>query len=351
MAKPNYYDVLRVSRTATETDIKQAYRHLAREFHPDVNPSPDAEERFKVINLAYATLSDSLKRADYDQSLRDPGVRGTAASRTYASPSDQPTPEASSSGAASESPYRQAMMRAAFARTLAAGFMAGIAGVVLQYAMDYLTERPSGSLAAIIGFLPAALVGGLYAADLNFKVETFLGASWLGRSYTFARTILMSLALGYYFGLVGAAIDHVVSPEVHLLGPVLMVVGILTGAVIGSDGDTPEKLRSGPGRFNLLYTFLRGAEVGVIGALIGGAIGAILSRVGIAGVWGWSAFVGFSLGMIIGSIKPPNLAAYASYASASVKNVLIILMVLAALLAGIGFGVVFQPTLSTFLKF
>ena len=67
MAEKNYYDVLGVSKDASEADIKHAYRRLAAKYHPDVNHEPGAEEKFKQINEAYEVLSDSQKRAQYDQ--------------------------------------------------------------------------------------------------------------------------------------------------------------------------------------------------------------------------------------------------------------------------------------------
>jgi DnaJ-class molecular chaperone len=70
MAAPeykDYYKTLGVSRTASEKEIKSAYRRLAREFHPDVNKDPRATDRFKQINEAYEVLSDSKKRSKYDQ--------------------------------------------------------------------------------------------------------------------------------------------------------------------------------------------------------------------------------------------------------------------------------------------
>jgi molecular chaperone DnaJ len=60
------YDVLGVSRESTQDQIKSAFRKLAREFHPDLNQDPEAERRFKEINLAYETLSDPEKRRRYD---------------------------------------------------------------------------------------------------------------------------------------------------------------------------------------------------------------------------------------------------------------------------------------------
>lgn len=68
MAKRDYYEVLGVDKNATESDIKKAYRKLARQYHPDVNPgNKEAEEKFKEITEAYEVLSDPEKRARYDQ--------------------------------------------------------------------------------------------------------------------------------------------------------------------------------------------------------------------------------------------------------------------------------------------
>ena len=64
----DYYDILSVKRDSSEKDIKNAYRKLARKYHPDVNPGDkQAEEKFKEINEAYEVLGDSEKKAKYDQ--------------------------------------------------------------------------------------------------------------------------------------------------------------------------------------------------------------------------------------------------------------------------------------------
>lgn len=65
--KKDYYEILGVSKNATDEDIKKAYRKLALKYHPDRNPNnKEAEERFKEINEAYAVLSDKEKRKQYD---------------------------------------------------------------------------------------------------------------------------------------------------------------------------------------------------------------------------------------------------------------------------------------------
>jgi molecular chaperone DnaJ len=62
----DYYATLGVRRDASQEEIKKAYRRLARELHPDVNPDPETQERFKEINQAYEVLSDTSKRRMYD---------------------------------------------------------------------------------------------------------------------------------------------------------------------------------------------------------------------------------------------------------------------------------------------
>ena len=67
MNKKDYYEVLGVSKTASEEEIKRAFRKLAKQYHPDVNKEAGAEEKFKEIGEAYAILSDPEKRRQYDQ--------------------------------------------------------------------------------------------------------------------------------------------------------------------------------------------------------------------------------------------------------------------------------------------
>jgi molecular chaperone DnaJ len=70
MPRPDLYQILGLSRSATAEEIKRAFRQLAREHHPDVNQDPQAAERFKEINEAYQVLSDPERRAMYDRTGR-----------------------------------------------------------------------------------------------------------------------------------------------------------------------------------------------------------------------------------------------------------------------------------------
>ncbi|HAK17563.1 MAG TPA: molecular chaperone DnaJ, partial [Lachnospiraceae bacterium] len=101
--KKDYYEVLGVARTATQAQIKSAYRKLAKKYHPDVNPgNEEAKKKFEEIGEAYSVLSDPQKRKQYDQFGFDGfdaegGGAGFQGTHTYKSP-DGTTYYYSSSG-------------------------------------------------------------------------------------------------------------------------------------------------------------------------------------------------------------------------------------------------------------
>ena len=76
MADKNYYDILGVGKDASPEDIKSAYRKLAKKYHPDINKTAEATEKFKEINEAYECLSDPTKKSNYDQFGSASGPQG-----------------------------------------------------------------------------------------------------------------------------------------------------------------------------------------------------------------------------------------------------------------------------------
>lgn len=79
MAKRDYYEVLGISKNADASEIKKAFRTMAKKYHPDVNKSSDAEEKFKEINEAYEVLSDPEKKSMYDRfGHQDPRQQGSS---------------------------------------------------------------------------------------------------------------------------------------------------------------------------------------------------------------------------------------------------------------------------------
>lgn len=88
MSFTDYYKELELERGASEEEIKKSFRRLARQYHPDTNPdNPNAEERFKRISEAYEVLSDSAKRAKYDQLSRQTSGRAWSGGSPGAGPS------------------------------------------------------------------------------------------------------------------------------------------------------------------------------------------------------------------------------------------------------------------------
>lgn len=86
MADASYYEILGIQKTATQDEIKTAYRSLVKCYHPDVNPAANAATMFRLIQEAYETLSDPQKRSNYDRG----NSSSQSTSTSYSEPQEQP---------------------------------------------------------------------------------------------------------------------------------------------------------------------------------------------------------------------------------------------------------------------
>lgn len=322
----NYYQILGVKEDASEAEIKKAYRHLARKFHPDVIQTPEAEAEFKEINRAYDTLSDPLKRADFDSTLK-PAPGETEAREAEGAPSGSAASRISAT---------------------AAVFLA-IAAAIEFFLRWLFPESPlSRPWLYFFGLTLGATFGIMWGIDNNFDITAALKSNRFSRFYSFLRSLIFTFFLAYFLALVGAYFDFFLYDKLFFLAPLFGLIGAAIGATLGSSSETPERLSSKEGRFELFFIFLRGLEVGILGAIIGLIFGLIFLRLGYPpNILFLNVALGFILGMIAGSINPPDLSAYASYISASLKNVVVFLLVAGSLVLGLIIGASFASTFSS----
>lgn len=335
----DYYKILGVEKNASEASIREQYRKLARKYHPDVYKGSDAEEIFKDINEAYAILSDSLKRADYDQELEERFMRRKEERQTE-------EPRETSENAEPT----LGMFLAAFGRTAFVGLIVALACGLLEIIIWFLGKQKILSLDQIYSSMAVGgIIGLLLGGDMNFNVESFLGRGYMGRTYTFLRTFIYALS----FAFIGArlfSLFPVYFKGTEWLQIAGLALGIILGATFGSDNEGLLKLRSKEGRFNLFYIAIRAIEVGFLGFLISSVLGITIQLVYPNLILFWPTIFASFLGIIFGAVSPSNLASYASYASGAVKNIIVILMVGGALVLGIIFGVIFNPQIQDFIK-
>jgi hypothetical protein len=320
----NYYEILGVNHYSSEDDIRKAYFKLAKEYHPDVNNSHGSEKIFKGINEAYAVLSDSLRRADYDQMLQHNFIKEKMEKeRDEAGNEDEDKPNST-----------RMQFAAAFGRVVFSIFIGALVGALVEFIAWYLIS--SKSPIVLQNFYPSilwgAILGLFWGADLNFDVEEFFGPGYIGRTYTFLRTFVYAISFAFLAGRFFNIFSSYFKSNIpSLLGS---VSGVIIGGSLGSQGNGIFMLKENEGRFSLFYTAVRAILIGIIVAIVAFFLGVTLEFVAGVNITIIATFVGFLLGVIFGSVSPPNLSAYASYASSAVKNSMIIIVAVLALIIG-----------------
>jgi molecular chaperone DnaJ len=129
------YEVLGLSRDASQDDIQQAHRKLVRKYHPDANPEdPRAEERFKEAQQAYEVLSDEKKRREYDEGLRT-SSRGSPGRARSGERSSRPRARAGARAGAGTTYTSSGQVSRNRGPLFSLGYLLGIALVTLAVAL------------------------------------------------------------------------------------------------------------------------------------------------------------------------------------------------------------------------
>ncbi len=180
----NYYQILGVDENASEIEIKKAYRRLAREFHPDVTQTPEAENTFKEINRAYDILSDPLKRADFDSTLHP-------TAEAYQKEAPKPgTEEAYAWQPPAQAAETTGSPASRISATIVVFFIASLA---IEFFLCWLfpDNEISGPLLYIPGLALGIICGTIWGIDNNYDMNVILGPRALGRFYTFLRVAFL----------------------------------------------------------------------------------------------------------------------------------------------------------------
>jgi curved DNA-binding protein CbpA len=319
MKEENYYQILDISEDASPEEIKKAYRNLARKYHPDINKESQTDEMFKKINNAYKVLSDHSKRVSYDKILTSTTIR-----------SEEETIET-----AEEKQSKFWLFSTAFVRVAVIILGAAFLGSLLEFLVWYIVGGQIFAIRFLLGGIVfGALAGTIWGIDINFDIESFLEIGYAGKIYSFSRTILAAVSIGYFGGLFGFLLDKLIYKEVSFLTIFGFIFGILIGSTLGSDGETFFKIKSKAGRVKLLRITLRGATIGLLGALIAFFIALTMHKFSGLDIVKPALFFGFVLGSIFGSVNPENLSFRASYPSARLKSIIVTFIIL-SLFAGI----------------
>ncbi len=344
----NYYKILEIARNATADQIRDAFHSLAQKYHPDRNPGDEgAKRKFQEINEAYQVLKDPQKKAAHDLDLQRYEQQGaapaTAAGQQRPSFDDSAyrPPEYYQNGGKVRKPriiplwlrrilqFIQIISRILIGGVIGTGLI-GIRGLILG-------DIASVSLALWIWGLVSGSLLGLTLPQEN-QLERMLRTKFRD-GYSFAKSLLSGMAGAFW----GAVIADTLAYQFDLQSDAAVQIGSLVGcAVIGSIANIEAfwtKIRLPKAYFELFFYTVR---MLTIAAVLAGAVVAVTGGIGFitGGAALWPAlYFGGLCGLIVGSIAPSDLLAYARYASAYVGKVIVLVLVIAGLLIGFGLGI------------
>ena len=344
----NYFKIMNLAETVGDEEVNKAFRQLAQQYHPDRNPSPDAQDKFKEINEAYQTLRDPQKRQQhiYDLKHETPAAQPAARAETeYRSPEyirQNPAARAAPPRVSTMPSWLKTMLQSM--QVFLWAIVGGIGGIGLVLAERIILGY--GDLFSLSQVLFGALLGA--AAGITLPPENMLQMRLRARfkdGYHLLRAVISCLAGIYFGGLVGmlAWFQFDLNPDLAVYGG--MIIGEILFGLIAAEEAFWTKLRLPKAYFELLFVLIRMVGVG----LGMGAIAYLIGRMLIDFEVTTSAFdvfyYGILLGVVFGSVAPSDLLAYSRYASAYASKWIVWVFVLVALSVGVVLGTVFNESI------
>lgn len=371
----NYYAVLNVPETATAEEIKKAFFHLARLFHPDTNHEPGAADKFKEVNEAYQVLGNEQERAVYDKVRHASKISSDHFSKTNTSPGSSTQTQSQTAGTAASSAqpkkgfasdiehYRRQLIVAAVARIavlmlclLLIGYLYILLIEVIEWGKTSFTlkdlrdstakfisllSRPDFWLNArsITGLLAGGIIGLILGIDLNFKIESFFTSLRMKKIYHILRTLLFTFATGFLFLMAGVLVEKLANQSFFSLKIIFMVLGLLLGSTISSDGNFVVRLKSFDGLKALVFIFFRNFGFGLIGGVLGALLALIIFQAMPDGqLFLYMPLTGFALFTALGSTSEEEVATMVqSFDRATIKLVFLGILI-GVLVVGIAAG-------------
>ncbi len=347
----DYYKILEISTTATDEEIHKSFRQLAQKYHPDRNPDPKNQERFRDINEAYQVLRDPNKRAGYSlDRMREQQSYAAPAQPKVDSQYRPPSYYQQRGGYAQPTrpsrnyPKWLVMVREVFLILLWAIVGAGI-GLALVLAHSYVLSGNSD----VVLPLDMLLAGGILGAVAGIVLPP-QNALQLILKNKLKDTFLLFKAIGAGLSGVwaGGLIADILSYNLNTAhSAAFAITGMLLGQMVAgmavADDEFWAKLRHPHQYFSLFFVLVRMASFALMTGLVGLFTAYALLRFAPAVDITQCAFLGVSIGLILGTFEPSDLRAYTRYASAYVGKWMVLLFVVLALIIGLALGIAFGP--------
>lgn len=356
MQKQNFYETLGLKQSATEADIKNAYRDLAKKYHPDVNHSLGAAKKFKEGHKAYAILSDATERKLYDDSLLSDKIpkdiftqpkTDQAAQAAYTSPERA---EEEKRKQAEIRKYRKRLIVQAVIKIILNSLAGMFAGYVLITSLQMLEHRSTQinwfSIFQFGGGISGLILLFIWSIDRYFKVETFIPKSKHRMLFRHFRTATFALAFTYLFAFIWSKFtDFNLEQKAYITEGVFCLLFLLA-VTFASDGEMRNRFKNSK-ILEILIIFWHNFLIGLCGAFVGGIVGAIFYLVQPGKtILHIGATFGFIFALLIGSVAPQDLDLISQKIIKVTQTFIYVVLILAAFAMGIGGGVLIGKSLS-----